>query len=215
MYKDAVVIPWYDSGCPHRKKAFDTVLQWWAESMPATPVYVGVGPTPNRGALRNNGALSAISDGKETLIFCDADIIPTVTGVQDIHRFLDEGLVYLYQRLWMTDVLGHQWPETGHLGGLFAVSSMMYRAVGGFPEFDAYGAEDVVFEVCVATLSEEETIRADADATHLYHPSGHRTFIGPQFDLCRQYESARGDKDAILKLIAERPVNAGSVRNGG
>lgn len=203
MQTDAIVIPWFDSGCPYRRKNFDRVLGWWRDFFPPAKIYAPEGSELNRGALKNAGAREAINNGAETLIFCDADILPTAAGINDVHRFITDNVVYLYDGLWMTDSDGHQWMERGHLGGLFAVSTRMYDLVGGFPEFPDYGAEDIIFEVCVATLG-ALTARSDAEATHLYHPVTDQTFQGPHFDLCKKYEAARGDKRKVKRLIGQR-----------
>lgn len=195
----AVIIPWVESA--ERQGNFVRVKKWWEENFPSFQIVVSTGTYPiNRGKLKNAGAAQTAA---ETLVFADADIIPTYGGIQDSLHW-DAGLVYPYDELWMVAEDGSQTVERGHLGGLMTIDRKAFALVGGFPEFNEYGAEDIIFEVCCDTLL-GPTRRIEATATHLYHPADDRVFLGPHFDVCKRYEAARGNEIEIIRLIESRP----------
>jgi hypothetical protein len=195
--KVAVIIPWVPG--VGRGINFVRVKNWWEENF-SFEVIISEGSYPiNRGKVKNQGAAQTTAD---TLVFADADIIPTYSGIQNSLHW-EAGLVYPYDELWMVAEDGSQAVERGHLGGLMTIEHKAFDLVGGFPEFPRWGGEDLIFEVCCDTLL-GPTRRIEATATHLYHPSEERHWDQTQKALTEMYEAARGNENQIIEFIEGR-----------
>lgn len=91
-------------------------------------------------------------------------------------------------------------------GGVNVLTRDHYMRAGGFdPRFAGWGGEDAAFDLAVGTLVAPGA-HIDGQAAHLWHP--YATDRGTQQTevnmlLCRRYEQAWDDPDAMRALIAE------------
>src|SRR5678816_4401265 len=137
------VIPWFDSGCPYRRKNVDRVEEWYRSNFDGRVV---VGKGTNRGECRNNGFRR---NEAEVYLFGDADIIPHDPQV------INDALLYAretnqlyigFDKLYRENELGIPgYYETGHKGGILIISRESFEKVNGFPELNGWGFEDLIF----------------------------------------------------------------------
>ena len=94
----SVVIPWRDSGDPHRAAALAWVLGWWQRTHPDWPVVLGeAGDGPWVKAAAVADGISRCPDG--VVVIADADVA-TMMGVE---RFTDYGESGGFPVFWTKD----------------------------------------------------------------------------------------------------------------
>lgn len=104
-----VCIPWRDTGCPHRRAAFDYVYKWWRGRGYGIVVSGGLDHEPpygpfNLSAVRNHAAEIAVDDlDADVLIFADADTIPEIGAVDRaiVEAWICPGVIYPHDHYWV------------------------------------------------------------------------------------------------------------------
>jgi hypothetical protein len=184
----AVCIPWFDSGDPHRRAAFEAVRSFMAGS--EWPLHVSTYAT-ERATARNEAAYAALAAGHDLLLLNDAD---TLCLGEHLEQAVAEaarapGLVFaydLYCRLTreatetlVADPMG-EWPlvfERQYYGppsiGCVALSAETFLQTGGLDErFRGWGYEDLAFVDACQEVAPAR--RIPGPAFHLWH--GDRPF---------------------------------------
>lgn len=169
----AIIIPWKDSGCPFRRRNLNFLLRYYH----SVPVILGSGSTT--GGSRNDGALRAIEERYDVLVFIDADMFIPLDKIQEAAEkaYETSKLVYCYDRLvrlskGQTSVLIHGSPlphEVGGLGeaGAMAISVESFLKIHGWPEITMF--EDALFW-CQARALLGSVSHIRGTAMHMYHP---------------------------------------------
>jgi hypothetical protein len=149
----------------------------------------------NRGAAVNEAARQA--GDWDVAVIHDADNIADpevlVQAVERAHRgercvFPFETYLYLNEystnRLiedgsWFVTPIEQRWGvmrEHEHYSGVQAISRVAYDLVGGFPELEGWGSEDVIMGVMLKVFTNGVEY-LQGSALHLYHGEGHE---GPE-----------------------------------
>lgn len=226
----AVVVPWRDTS-PWRRIVMEHVVEHYKRELPIDELQiVDAGGEPfNRGASKNLGVARSSSD---VLVIADADtLVPgaNLRAAVDFARTHSvvvpfDSLIGLSQHgteLMLRGEIGpfanwrDETPEHVELdwrrrsdGGVNVLTREAFELAGGFDErFVGWGFEDSSFAYAMNTLV-GETLWLQATAVHLWHPldptrrdSGLQSTL---LSLCKRYEQAAGDVDAMTALIAER-----------
>lgn len=184
-----VLIPWTDTGCTHRRRAFEWCRDWWQFN--GIEVLTASG---SRSAARNAVARQASGD---VLIFADADTAlqpdqleqatdrARVTG--QLTPAFDE-LVQLSRHAKLGSRLPSQRAKVvgrvvrGSALGVVAVPRPLWELVGGFDErFTVWGGEDRAFYYACEVLGDGIAERVPGKAWHLWHPPAARERRQPEY----------------------------------
>lgn len=217
----SVVIPWRDSGDPHRAAALAWVLGWWQRTHPDWPVVVGEcqdGPWVKATAVADG--ISRCPDG--VVVIADADVwcqgvAAAVEAVeagrrwaiphQDVYR-LDEDATAV--------VLAGGQPDPARLaqapyggmpgGGLMVITTRLWRRCPMDPRFEGWGQEDQAWGAALWTLHGPPW-RGTAPLWHLWHeePPRRNRRVGSLDGarLAERYEQAQTSPTAMAAVIGE------------
>lgn len=196
-------------------------LYEWHDVQTLTPIGV-----ETRGGARNYLVSSLSDGGADVVVLCDADTfvepgaLTAAIGLASAGglHFPYDGYRYLTDwstvRLMMKDYseiadLPMNMIGPGSLGGCMVIRPDQWWEAGGSPEFEGWGFEDVVFAIQARSLLRSPTTWTPGWLTHLYHPD--ECHVGsPSYErniaVCRAFEAADGDPEAIRRLIAERLI---------
>lgn len=215
-------------GSDERARNADVVWSWW-HHLGLRPV-IGDDPNPgtfNRGRALNAAVVRAQPKPGDVLVLSDADLIPDFAALERAVGMValgHAGMVvpftevrYLSERASIeVHAAAAELPDHPELdgvwdrlstGGLNVLSFDLFAAVDGFdPRFTGWGFEDAAFDAACSTLG-QATVHLPGPIHHLWHPpardSNHPTYE-PGLALCRRYETAAGDPEAMRALIKER-----------
>ncbi len=185
----AAVIPWVDTGCPHRRRAYEWTRRYWERH--GVPVIVGGrsrGGEVSRAATRNE----TIAPTDAALLFiADADtIVPPGNVWAAGHVAQETGrLVVGYDHHVRLDQQATARIYTGQIDpattermagrrlssvmGASAVTRDLFDRVGGFDErFASWGAEDRAFAYAAEAIAGGPEERLWGESWHLWHPRG-------------------------------------------
>jgi hypothetical protein len=215
----AVVFPWRFQ--PARVRAFDYVRTWWSRQLPdAQQFEVDTDHEPfNLAACRNLGVRHAEAAGASVVVIADADcVIGTPAALHAaISEAHDDQLLHLpfteQRYLTESETNGLYWGADPPLrgshgnGACYVVAPSAYWAAGGQDErFSGWGGDDDQLIASAATLTGVSRHRGvvwslwHADECRDVGSERHR----PNSELAARYWAAKGDRDAILAIIAER-----------
>ncbi len=217
----AVVIPWRDSGDPHRAAALAWVLGWWQRTHPDWPVVLGeAGDGPWVKAAAVADGISRCPDG--VVVIADADVwcqgVSAAVGAvesgrrwaiphADVYR-LDEGATSV--------VLAGGQPDPARLaqapyggmpgGGLVVLTTRLWRRCPMDPRFEGWGQEDQAWGAALWTLHGPPW-RGTAPLWHLWHeePPRRNRRVGSLDGarLAERYEQAQTSPTAMAAVIGE------------
>jgi len=224
--KVALGIPYWDSGDEDRRKNIEWLEPYVDSLYPFIRLLSGRRPT-NRGQARNFLVEMAADAGCDVIVLCDADTFPekgallnAIMGAQThggLHFAYDKfvalnptGTRMLHMGMAVDERNGHGFrpidyvhsSADGGLGGVMAVRPDEWLAIGGSPELTGWGFEDVIYAVKSRTLIRPNT-HHQGYIYHLWHPTECR--VGSEqyeinIAICKEYERADGNRDAILEL---------------
>lgn len=227
MPKITFIVPYRSDGGP-RERAFLWVLPYLKHSFPDEQICVA---TPSGRLFNRSRAINqAYREAKgDVLVIVDSDALFAPRTIHESLRYVDEcGMVVPFrfvvnmprdrtEALYLTTPA---WPpgislsgmklerqEERFAGRLNVITRRNFEKAGGFDErFDGYGGEDRSFMNTVVTLC-GPMLRLDDPIFHLWHPhSGYAKNPNAAFNkkLRQRYEVARGDSEAIKKIVQER-----------
>lgn len=166
-----VYIPWRDSGCRWRSRAFSYVVDWWADRGHDVIQVDAGGDRFNRAAARNKAVDMA---GRGVICIADADMFCESLDVDyrgGLHlpytryNALDQTSTFLRYHGRNEYGLEHS-NDSESVGGIMIVDCDEWRAVGGMCEgFVGWGFEDTDLANRMALY------RTEQDAYHLWHPT--------------------------------------------
>lgn len=200
--KTAVIIPWKDAGCPFRKRNLNFLLKQYSHF----PVILGSGSST--GGSRNDGALRAIEERYDVLVFIDADMYVPKANILEAAKLAEETgrLVYCYDSLVRltkgeTSTLIYGSPVHENAGsrgeaGAMAISVDSFLKIKGWPEISMY--EDALFW-CQARAMLGSVLSVPGTAKHMFHPPSYDRY--GDLSLVRAYERAESPEEMqyILK----------------
>jgi hypothetical protein len=208
----AICIPWRDSGDYRRLQAYKWCVNWWA--LHGFTTVIGVGQS--RAEMCNHAAQQALANGKEILVFADADTwAPSLQVVSATDVARNNVLVHAFETYSRLDanttIQGlrtaheHIRPEryynrgkrtTEHVSGLSVVSAELWDRVGGFDErFDKWGFEDQAFHLACEVLGDGPPERVPGYSIHWAHKPDPNKHVNPSIEtisLMRDYCAAAG-----------------------
>lgn len=223
----SILIP-HNAGDPHRERITAWNAARWRAHCPQAEVLVGgvEAEPPNRSANRNFLAAQATTD---LLVFMDADVTTRTRDLGKAVELARAtgGLVKFRRAAWVEQAetlrlldadpaaaLGFQTEGLAIRKGLlmgfaYVLRRDVFDQIGRWDErFVGWGEEDIAFTLAAETLASLE--RVNAPAYHLWHPRNKAegaehnkqsaTFQANKV-LCRQYEAAAGNPEAMRKLI--------------
>lgn len=205
----AIVMPWRDSGCPVRKGNMKFLLKHYSQF----PVILGSGSTT--GGSRNDGALRAIEQRYDTLVFIDADIMLFPSAVEEAASLAAATgrLVYCYDHLTRLSsgetrsLLNGNWPLNPTRGpaeaGAMAISVSSFIKAGGYPALSLY--EDALFW-CQANALLGPVERISSDAFHLWHPPS--VHEDRDMSIVRAYEKASNSPEQMKYILSRSKYHA-------
>lgn len=187
-----VIMPWRDSGCPARKRAFDFVYSLYSREYPVRLCDAG-GDEFNRAATRNAGVAESSAD---VVIVADADLFVPLSQIRtavevaastrlqvrpftQFGHLRENGTVQFIERedhSMITherfNTLATLWP--GVHGGVFVIQRSLWLEAGGMDErFTGWGGEDNAFNaVCEEMFGPVHLVQGYA--YHLFHPTRRR-----------------------------------------
>jgi hypothetical protein len=193
--KTVILVPYRSDDGGRRDKLWDYTRDWLSEHHSGWPIYVGESPEGpfNRGAAINDAARKADEHFErwDVAVVSDADNICDPMTLRravrranqfggcvfpfDTYMYLDErsSRLLVENDRWFVAPVRQRWgiiPE--HCSGIQAISRIAYDKVGGFPELQGWGHEDLVMSTMLkAFASHYEHLRGSA--YHLYHGDGH------------------------------------------
>ena len=223
-----VVIAYRDMGCPHRRRSFRYVRDWYDQH--GYPVLVEAGDADDT-FTRASAINAAIArSGADIIVQSDPDSLVSAMAlhIAILEAAAGDGLVvahtrYLYLHQSATDAviaggrdladLGPADCDTygkGGLGNVVVFRRTTWEQVSGFDErFGLWGGDDAAFAyACEAMVA--PTRRIDGDMWHLWHPRLPQSEPGgpgyaDQFALLAQYrDAAQVGPDAVAALVRSR-----------
>lgn len=179
--KFAVIIPWADTGCMHRYRAFEFVRKRCQKLNPDEVIIAeGNSKAWNKGKVVNQAVMNTDAD---VLLILDADVCLNWKAVKRHIRLVKRGTIIspcrAIRRLNIeqtnniltggrvrgstaTDMVFHL------VGGAFMITRADFIEVGGFDErYEGWGWEDTDL---AHRLIHKQCITVECDAIHLYHP---------------------------------------------
>lgn len=222
-----VVIAYRDKGCPHRRRAYDYVREYYrALGLPVT-VRAGASDEDFTRARTTNEAIRAADC--DILVHSDPDSVVPPAALREAIRLASEadGLVVPHDRyLYLTEaatrtvytgvspfLLGPDDCEVSGpngVGNVLVFSRETWEAAGHYDErFGMWGGDDAVFAYSTGATS-QPLRRLAGDMVHLYHPRlpqsepGHPEYQR-QFAIIAEYRdaAARGDEH-VRELVRQR-----------
>lgn len=226
----AVIVPWRDTS-PWRNVVCEVVVEHYRNELAVDEVTLvdAGGSDFNRAASKNLGVTQTTAD---VLVIADADTLVPGANLRAAVDFAREcSVVVPFDTLvglsqsgtemvmrgmmppfadWRGDAPEHvelDWRQRSD-GGVNVCTRAAFEASGGFDErFVGWGFEDSSFAFAMHTLV-GPPMWLSATAVHLWHPLDptrrdsalQSTLLG----LCKRYEQAAGDVDAMTALVAER-----------
>jgi len=215
-------IPYFGHNDPNRQRAYEyvartlSVMYPWSSMSPLQKRDV-----TNRGAARNQIAQEALDAGADVMVICDADSFPTSDGLLtaigavqiagglhfafDRYRALTRSATALVYNGRADRALqkGYESECLGSSGGCVVMRPQQWFDVGGSPEFQGWGFEDIVFAVQAMTFL-GDMVWHTGYLTHMWHPKTWR--IGdPDYDrniaVCKEYEANCWNQEKIRELL--------------
>lgn len=213
--KLSVIVPWFDSGDPFRRRSMHWLMRRYRALLPEVEFTWGAADTSvefNRSATRN--FLVENSSG-DVLFITDADTIFHVDQVRAAYKLIEEGVPWVipyalgkYYNLTQETtarILANDpylvvpepltWiHKLDSWAGLLMVTRSAFNQVGGYdPRFRGWGYEDNAFRAAL-DIHVGPHQRTEHYALHLWHPTTEaenfgQPYIGANRDLCRQYEA--------------------------
>lgn len=217
-----VVVPWRDSGCPHRLRNFRYTLRHISKTLPEAEIVIS-DPEPsepfNRGRARNRGVELATGD---VVVLWDADTLVEELPLREaLYEAQMDSLMHLpyenYRCLTPSatkkalrglDLVGlkSEWETEWGGSGVVVIRPEAYWVAGQQPEFEGWGFEDAIFKICADTLL-GKSVRHAGTVHHLWHPKSWN-FDDPDYIRNREwgekYDRAEGDVEAVKALTEER-----------
>jgi hypothetical protein len=216
-----VVMPWRDSGDPHRRQTMEwTTARWRSYGLKVVQAPDNDGNVRwNASQARNNATKLA---NARALIIADSDVMvrretiekavklcfvePWVVTHGNVHRMSKRATDALMEHDGELPDPGEtiRQPYTGvEGGGLLVITPGQFAKVGGYDEeFLGWGSEDEAFGMAARTLIGKPA-RLPSPLWHLYHPPGLRQKSEGYPDnrlRLRMYEHALGDPEKMAGL---------------
>lgn len=210
-----------------RLNNFDWVMARYEHLLPEVEVLIGDAGGPfNRSSFINAGAASS---GRKYLLIADADTIPYREALLQGLDMIDAGYGWVIpygdadyynsdqrsaEEILRRSPVDNIRPEEitwehklKSWSGQVLIERDDFEALGGFDErFQGWGYEDNAFvAMCDTMLGDHGRVR-DAWTIHIWHPAPEETtWRQPNIDANRRlfesYEAARGDQDAMMRII--------------
>lgn len=227
----AILVPRRADG-GHRDRLWDFARKRWETDFPDWPIIEGhhnTGPFDRSAAL--NTAAREASDW-DVAVVIDADVLANRDAARtavDVAAATGRMVVSHNERVMLTRegtkkvLAGYtgSWRARGieertytdSVSCCVAIPRKLWDLVGGFDErFSGWGYEDTAFEITAETLSGETLIRLTSELFHLHHavsPEAGKDAPTRKVNAERlaQYRAARGDREAIRRLIAPLELN--------
>lgn len=219
----SVVIAYRDLGCPHRRRSFAYVRDWYARFSWEVIVDAGGGPF-SRAAASNSAVRRATG---RVIIQSDPDsVVPDDQLLQGVELAAHaDGLVvphdrYLYLTRAATDVVftGGYIRAYGPAdcdvhgkdgsGNVTVFSRTTWERAGGFDErFGMWGGDDAAFSYAAAAYC-RRLRRVPGDMVHLWHPRLPQSIPGnpgyaDQFAILAEYRDAAAIGPAAVRHLVE------------
>lgn len=229
MDPDLIVVPWRDSGEPHRRRSCLWVRDRLAALFPtAALILADDGRQPWSRAASIDAAILASS--AELILVSDADLAipaeqlaaalaaaaeaPGQVVPFDHYRYLE---LEQSEAIRLGQVRESAWPRVSarftmrsSLGGAMAISRASWAEAGGHdPRFRGWGGQDYGFAHACATLVAPMR-RIPGPVVHLWHPADPtNNRAAPSYDrnmrlMTRYAEAAKAGPEAMRALIGER-----------
>lgn len=226
-----IVVPWVDSGCPHRAAALAHVRAHWDREMPHAPVVIA-SCEPFAWGVALNRAIESLPDDA-TVLHSDPDSFVLGRQARAAVESAEQspGLVVAFDRyLYLSEETTRAFYDTRTLdldttrdevgvlatgvGNVTCYTRRTWEQAGGYDErFGTWGGADGAFAYCCASLVAPQR-RVPGPMYHLWHPRLPESVPGgfgyaEQFAMVAEYRDA-ADAVAIRALIEAR--NPSSTR---
>lgn len=210
-----VVIPWFDSGCEHRKVAFKYVKDHYEKHF---PVFTYEADEPQQRASLRNQAVEASPFDVVAVIDADVFISPAqvayamrwsaednrLTKPYFVVGYMSKSATVEWTSVARSDISEEEFrrlslPWDGIHGGAFVLPRRTWLQVGGMDEgFEGWGGEDNAFNFrCAGALGRVGLVRGFG--LHLYHPRP-----GKMSDQNRERLLTYVNKDSLLPPYSVR-----------
>lgn len=189
--KKVILVPYRSDNGGRRDELWDYTRRWLTKYHETWPIVVGESPEGpfSRGAAINDAARKA--EDWDVALVSDADNICDPRRVREAmyraHQFggcvfphssylyLDEGSTnnLVMRDSWFVAPISQRWGIISkHCSGVQALSRVAYDKVGGFPELQGWGHEDMVMATMLRAFTQHYE-HLDGVAYHLFHGDGH------------------------------------------
>ncbi len=199
-------MPWR-GGQPDREAALRRVWREQWEPL-GLPVYLGDSEHSvfHRGASRN--AAARLAGDWSAALFVDADVLLSSRSI--LYLALEKAemldvVVFPHDRYQSLDKDGRpRLTSTGPTnGGALAISREAWERVNGYDErFAGWGYEDAAFSLATQTLL-GPPIRLPGYMREINHKKTLRLRVGAERVLFEEYKRAKGNRDAMFRLVRE------------
>lgn len=179
--------------------------------------------TWNRGKARNTLVQRALDFDVDVLVLCDSDTFIGKGALDEAIEMAAFGdMVFAFDEYrGLTDAGTEFFLKTGgyqhtsyHIhhaykgsfGGVFAFRPELWKLIGGSPEMEGWGFEDIITVVNYRTLSGFETKWIPGILTHLYHDRDWAPFdidYTRNIAVCRAFEAEQYNPDGVRRLRKE------------
>lgn len=224
MTEITIVVPYRDSGCEHRNRSMNHVVDVLSGWYPDTELYIVDDSSDvfSRSGSRNCGVSLAET---EVVVLCDADTLPQKHALNNaIDGAASDGRLHLPYTLFrgLTERGTDQVIEKGvdpidadlletathSIGGVWVIRKDSWESIGGMDErFRDWGYEDnALFEAANCLLG--STVRHHGSITHLWHPIPADRLVTDTYrenqKLFKRYRRARRKPAEMRSIIEER-----------